>query len=76
MLRMLILALMFLTGCVGYQAKKTPGFNPSVCMNVPVGIEGFQYLDPSLKDKKISCADAARCASLFALPAPPNVPCE
>lgn len=75
MLRMLILALIFLTGCMGYQAKKD-GFNPGVCMNVPVGVEGFQYFDPSLKDKKISCADVARCASLFALPAPPNVPCE
>ncbi len=76
MFRVLILALICLAGCVRYQAENTDRFNLGVCMNVPVGVEGFQYLDPSLKDRKISCADVARCASLFALPAPPNVPCE
>ncbi|MGH7791152.1 MAG: hypothetical protein ACREOB_02440 [Thermodesulfobacteriota bacterium] len=52
------------------------GFKPDVCLNIPVGIEKFQYMDPSLKHKKISCADVARCAAQTGQGAPADVPCE
>jgi hypothetical protein len=72
------LILLFLSGCAGgsYIANNdTNEFQPNVCANIPIGVEGFQYLDPSLK-KKISCADLARCASLYGYGTPLNVPCE
>jgi len=52
------------------------GFNPRNCLNVPIGIESFQYMDPSLKNRKISCATLAKCAAIMGQGAPPNVPCE
>jgi hypothetical protein len=79
MKKAILLGLILLSGCAGdgyFAHKDTSGFQPNVCANIPIGIEGFQYLDPSLKHKKISCADLARCGALYALPAPPNVPCE
>ncbi len=71
--------LILLSGCAGggyIASKDTDGFQPNVCANIPVGIEGFQYMDPSLKHLKISCADLSRCASLYGYGTPPNVPCE
>lgn len=79
MKKIILAGLIFLSGCAGggYPAgKDRNGFQPNVCVNIPVGVEGFQYLDPSLKNKKISCADVARCASLYGQGTPPNVPCE
>lgn len=79
MKRIILFGLIFLSGCAGggYSSREdTNGVQPNVCANIPIGIEGFQYLDPSLKNKKISCADVARCASLYGYGTPPNVPCE
>ena len=79
MKKIILAGLIFLSGCAGggYSAHKdTNGFQPNVCANIPFGVEGYQYLDPSLKNKKISCADVERCASLYGQGTPPNVPCE
>ncbi len=46
-----------------------------ICAEIPVGIARFQYMDPSLKNLKISCADVARCAALTG-GTPANVPCQ
>jgi hypothetical protein len=77
--KLLIAGLIFLSACAGgdYSAREDgSGFRPSVCARVPVGVAAFQYIDPSLKHLKISCADVARCAALRGQGAPPNVPCE
>ncbi|MGH7889659.1 MAG: hypothetical protein ACRENF_03825 [Thermodesulfobacteriota bacterium] len=74
-----ICGLIFLSGCGGesYRARNSDRvFKPDVCLNIPVGIEKFQYLDPSVKHLKISCADVARCAAQTGQGAPLNVPCE
>ncbi len=74
-----ICGLIFLSGCGGesYHARNSDRvFKPDVCLNIPVGIEKFQYLDPSVKHLKISCADVARCAAQTGQGAPLNVPCE
>ena len=74
-----IAGLIFLSACAGgnYTAsERGDGFKPDVCLNIPVGIEKFQYMDPSLKHLKISCADVARCAAQTGQGAPLNVPCE
>jgi hypothetical protein len=79
MKKVLLAGLILISACAGgnYSAREDgDGFKPSMCANIPIGVEQFQYLDPSLKGKKISCAALARCTSLYALPAPPNVPCE
>ncbi len=79
MKKIILFGLIFLSGCAGggyLVSKNTNGFQPNVCANIPVGIEGFQYLDPSLKNKKISCADVERCASLYGYGTPLNVPCD
>lgn len=75
----LISGLMFLSACGGesYSARNSNDvFKSDVCLNIPVGVERFQYLDPSLKHLKISCADVARCAAQTGQGAPANVPCE
>lgn len=76
--KILLAGLIFLSACAGgnYVAREDGGFRPSVCARVPVGIGAFQYIDPSLKHLKISCADVARCAALRGEGAPSNVPCE
>jgi hypothetical protein len=79
-MRIIVIAgLMFLSACVGghHTAREgEEGFKPDVCLNVPVGIEKFQYMDPSLRHKKISCADVARCAAQTGRGAPADIPCE
>lgn len=79
MKKLIVLGLLFLSSCAGgnYVAHEdSDGFKPNVCANIPIGVEQFQYMDPSLKHLKISCADVARCASVYGYGAPPNVPCE
>ena len=79
MKRVVLAGLIFLSGSSGggyLSHEDTNGFQQNVCANIPIGIEGFQYLDPSLKNKKISCADVSRCASLYGQGMPPNIPCE
>ncbi|MBI4228278.1 MAG: hypothetical protein HY693_01015 [Deltaproteobacteria bacterium] len=78
-MKKLIVSLLFLISCAGgsYTATQNEkGFNPRDCLNIPVGIERLQYIDPSLKKRKISCATLARCATLMGQGAPSNVPCE
>jgi len=75
----IITILIFFSGCAvgNYTSQSNKDkFQPNVCMNIPVGVEAYQYMDPGLKNQKISCADLVRCTSLYSLPAPPNVPCE
>lgn len=62
-------------GCAGQQAAEDEGFDPSVCNNIPVGVEALAAADPEDKAFKISCADLARCTELNAWDAPPDVPC-
>ena len=62
-------------GCAGQQASEEAGFDPSVCNNIPVGVEALAASDPEDKAFKISCADLARCTELNAWDAPPDVPC-
>ncbi len=77
MKKIALLVLVLLSGCAGpYHGSRHGGFRPSLCARIPVGVERFQYIDPSLKEQKISCALLARCAALYGLSAPPNVPCE
>ena len=71
--------LLFMCACAGGSYTDyhgSDGFNPRECLNVPIGIESFQYMDPSLKNRKISCATLAKCAAFMGGGAPPNVPCE
>jgi hypothetical protein len=78
-MKKIIASLLFLISCAGSSYTDTEsekGFIPRDCLNMPVGIEGFQYLDPSLKNRKISCDALARCATLMGQGAPSNVPCE
>ena len=79
MKRIILLGLILLSGCAGggyLSYEDINGFQSNICANIPVGVEGFQYLDPSLKHLKISCADVERCASLYGYGTPLNVPCE
>ncbi|MCI0454961.1 MAG: hypothetical protein L0Y68_08215 [Candidatus Dadabacteria bacterium] len=79
MKRLVIVGLIFLSACAGggySNTSNTEGFQPNVCAKVPIGIEAYQYMDPSVKSQKISCADLERCAALYGQGAPPNVPCE
>ncbi|HLE88103.1 MAG TPA: hypothetical protein VI727_10615 [Candidatus Brocadiaceae bacterium] len=47
-------------------AKQDAGeFDPSTCKNIPLGIEEYQALDPSAKQKPIKCSDLERCAALL-----------
>jgi uncharacterized protein YneF (UPF0154 family) len=49
MKRIVLVGLIFLSGCAGggyIASKDTDGFQPNVCANIPIGIEGFQYMDP------------------------------
>ena len=74
-----IVGLLLISACAGGSYSTTgtsKGFQPNVCAKVPVGVEAFQYLDPSVKGQKISCADVGRCAALYGTGTPPNVPCE
>jgi hypothetical protein len=79
MKRLVIAGLLFLLACAGgsySNTSSTEGSQPNVCAKVPIGIEAYQYMDPSVKSQKISCADLERCAALYGQGAPPNVPCE
>lgn len=80
-MKKIIIASIFISfyACAGgdYSTENSiQGFQPRDCLNVPVGIESFQYMDPSLKNRKISCATLAKCAAIMGQGAPPNVPCE
>ncbi|MGH7901244.1 MAG: hypothetical protein ACRENZ_05845 [Thermodesulfobacteriota bacterium] len=71
-----ILILLFL-GCAGgsYSSNEGDDFDASICRNIPLGVEEYQALDPSIKAQKISCADLERCAALSGQ-TPPDIPCE
>jgi hypothetical protein len=72
-----VAGLIFLLACVGgnYSTSKDSGYERNPCANIPVGIEAYQYMDPSVKGQKISCADVEACAALTG-GTPANVPCE
>ena len=70
-----ILLFVISIGCAGQQAAQDDGFDPSVCNNIPVGIEADIAADPDSKAFKISCADLERCTELMNWEAPPDVPC-
>lgn len=72
---MIALLILLFFSCAGLDYTGNGIRQRDICTRVPVGIEGFQYMDPSLKDLKISCRDVARCAALTG-GAPANVPCE
>jgi hypothetical protein len=79
MKRLVIAGLILVLACAGGSYSTTGrsgGFQPNVCANIPIGVEAYRYMDPSVKGQKISCADLARCAALYGQGAPPNVPCE
>jgi len=61
--------------CAGNYGAGEGGFDASICNNIPVGIERFEYLNPEDERHKISCADVERCTSIMGWDAPPNVPC-
>lgn len=78
MKRIAIAGLILVSACAGGSYSTTSssdGFEPNICAKIPVGIEAYQYMDPSVKGQKISCADVERCAALYG-GTPPNVPCE
>jgi len=77
----IVALLIFLFSCVGGGRTAKENGNglrlrqKDICARIPVGIGRFQYMDPSLKNLKISCRDVARCAALTG-GTPVNVPCE
>lgn len=63
--------------CAGgtYSSNEGDDFDASICRNIPLGVEEYEALDPSIKAQKISCADLERCAALSGQ-TPPDIPCE
>jgi len=78
MIKIVVLNLvLLLPGCAGgtYSSDEGDDFDASICRNIPLGVEEYQALDPSIKAQKISCADLERCAALSGQ-TPPDIPCE
>jgi len=78
MIKIVVLNLvLLLLGCAGgtYSSDEGDDFDASICRNIPLGVEEYQALDPSIKAQKISCADLERCAALSGQ-TPPDIPCE
>lgn len=73
--RALVIGAFALGACAGQQAAEEDGFDPSVCNNIPVGVEALAAADPEDKAFKISCADLERCAEMNAWGNVPDVPC-
>ncbi len=74
--RALVIGAFALGACAGQQqAAEEDGFDPSVCNNIPVGVEALAAADPEDKAFKISCADLERCAEMMAWGSVPDVPC-
>jgi len=73
----LVIVAMVLGACAGQQqeAAEEDGFDPSICNNIPVGVEELAASDPENKEFSISCADLERCTDLMGWDAPPDVPC-
>lgn len=63
------------TGPATPAAQQGGGFDPSICNNIPVGIEAFEAMNPDSTQDKISCADVERCTDMMGWDSPPNVPC-
>ena len=73
-----IVGLILFAGCAGANTSSTQGpgeFDPATCKNIPLGIEEYEALDPSSKEKPIKCSDLERCAAI-AGQTPPDIPCE
>ncbi|HEX9666634.1 MAG TPA: hypothetical protein VGA95_08775 [Thermodesulfobacteriota bacterium] len=78
-MKKIIASLLLLISCARgnhTDTKSEKVFRPRDCLNMPVSIQSFQYLDPSLKNRKISRATLARRATLMGKGAPSDVPCE
>ncbi|MEQ9619002.1 MAG: hypothetical protein RIG61_07480 [Deltaproteobacteria bacterium] len=71
----LMIGALALGACAGQQTAEEDGFDPSVCNNIPVGVERLAAADPEDKAFQISCADLERCTDIMAWDAPPDVPC-
>jgi len=77
--KIIILLFVFITACAGAgytNNESTDHFDATICDDLPVGIGKYEYLDPTEKAHKISCADLERCTTHLSWSSISEIPCE